>query len=135
MASTTAGAQKFYVEVIKPSHYDDDGYVIQWVRAFVPSNSLACLYALVEDVKTRRALGDEVEIVTNAYDESHTVIPVRKIIRRMQQPGAGGVVFLAGVQTNQFPRAMDLAREFRQAGIAVSSAGSTSAACWRCSRK
>src|SRR5262249_33086226 len=25
---------QFFVEIIKPSHYDDDGYVIQWVRGF-----------------------------------------------------------------------------------------------------
>jgi len=42
--------QRFLVEIIKPSHYDAEGYVIQWFRAFIPSNSLACLYALVQDV-------------------------------------------------------------------------------------
>jgi hypothetical protein len=114
---------KFFVEIIKPSHYDDDGYVIQWFRAFVPSNSLACLYALVQDVEDRRALGDDLEIVPTAYDECHTIIPVRKIIRRIRANGGRGVVFLAGVQTNQMPRAMDLAREFRQAGIQVAIGG------------
>jgi len=24
------GDRRFVVELIKPSHYDDDGYVIQW---------------------------------------------------------------------------------------------------------
>lgn len=109
----------FHVEIIKPSHYDDDGYVIQWYRAFVPSNSLAVLYALVQDVRDRRALGDEVQIEVRAYDESHTVIPVRAIIRRIQRAGRRGVVLLAGVQSNQFPRAADLARQFREAGIPV----------------
>jgi radical SAM superfamily enzyme YgiQ (UPF0313 family) len=119
MAPETEATAKFFVEIIKPSHYDDDGYVIQWVRAFIPSNSLACLYALVQDVQQRRALGAEVEIVLNVYDESHTVIPVRDIIRRMRTGGGRGLVMLAGVQSNQFPRAMDLAREFRAAGLAV----------------
>ena len=32
--------RRFHVEIVKPSHYDDQGYVIQWVRAFIPSNSL-----------------------------------------------------------------------------------------------
>src|SRR5262245_1229474 len=59
-AQGAQGPAKFFVEIIKPSHYDDDGYVIQWVRAFVPSNSLACLYALVQDVQQRRVLGAEV---------------------------------------------------------------------------
>lgn len=31
--ATTARTPKFYVELIKSSHYDDDGYVIQWCRA------------------------------------------------------------------------------------------------------
>jgi hypothetical protein len=31
----------FRVILIKPSHYDDDGYVIQWRRSPIPSNSLA----------------------------------------------------------------------------------------------
>src|SRR5262249_56902569 len=33
--------RRFQLVLIKPSHYDDDGYVIQWVRAFVPSDTLA----------------------------------------------------------------------------------------------
>jgi hypothetical protein len=30
MAPTTQASAKFFVEIIKPSHYDDDGYIIQW---------------------------------------------------------------------------------------------------------
>ena len=29
----------FHVEVIKPSLYDDQGYVVQWLKAWIPSNS------------------------------------------------------------------------------------------------
>jgi radical SAM superfamily enzyme YgiQ (UPF0313 family) len=123
MAADAKDRQKVFMEIIKPSHYDDDGYVIQWVRAFIPSNSLACLYALVEDARRRRALGPDVDIVVNAYDEIHTVIPVRHIIRRIQAGGGRGLVLLAGVQSNQFPRAIDLAREFRAAGLAVAVGG------------
>ena len=31
----------FRLILVKPSHYDDDGYVIQWFRSAIPSNSLA----------------------------------------------------------------------------------------------
>lgn len=117
------GREKFFVEIIKPSHYDDDGYVIQWLRAFIPSNSLACLYALAHAAGAKKALGENVDVVASAYDESNTVIPVRQIIRRIQAAGGHGMVLLAGVQTNQFPRAADLAREFRAAGIAVAVGG------------
>ena len=39
----------FALVLIKPSHYDDDGYVIQWVRSSIPSNTLAALYGLAAD--------------------------------------------------------------------------------------
>ncbi len=39
-------------------------------------------------------------------DECHTVIPTAGIIRRIKGRGGRGLVLLAGVQTNQFPRAM-----------------------------
>jgi hypothetical protein len=29
-------ARRFHVELIKPSHCDDDGYVIQWIRSLIP---------------------------------------------------------------------------------------------------
>jgi hypothetical protein len=117
----TVGRDAFHVEIIKPSHYDDDGYVIQWIRAFIPSNSLACLYALAQAAAERRALGPDTDVTVSAYDESNTVIPVQAIIRRVR--AAGGLVILAGVQTNQFPRAADLARQFRAAGVAVALGG------------
>jgi radical SAM superfamily enzyme YgiQ (UPF0313 family) len=115
-------ARTFRVELVKPSHYDDDGYVIQWRRSAIPSNSLACLYALARDVAARRALGPDVEVVIEAADETHTVIDPEAIARRIRAAGAG-VVFLTGVQTNQFPRAADLARQFRAAGIQVAIGG------------
>ena len=41
--------QRFCLVLIKPSHYDDDGYVIQWLLSPVPSNSLAVLNGLALD--------------------------------------------------------------------------------------
>jgi radical SAM superfamily enzyme YgiQ (UPF0313 family) len=123
MTRQMRGRETFYVEIIKPSNYDDSGYVIQWLRAFIPSNSLACLYSLAHAAGEQRLLGEHVDIVVNAYDESNTVIPVRKIIRRIQAAGGRGLVLLAGVQSNQFPRATDLAREFRAAAIPVTIGG------------
>ena len=119
MPGQSDGRQTFFVEIVKPSHYDDDGYVIQWLRSFIPSNSLACLYSLAHAAGQRRMLGDGVDVVVHAYDESNTVVPVREIIRRIQGAGGRGLVLLAGVQTNQFARAADLAREFRAAAVPV----------------
>ena len=111
-------AKGFHLVLIKPSHYDDDGYVIQWIRSAIPSNTLAVLNGLALDCAERRVLGDDVPITIDLYDETNTVIPVQSIIRRMKGYASGMVGFV-GVQTNQFPRAVDLADDFLRAGIPV----------------
>ncbi len=118
LASTT-----FHLELIKPSHYDDDGYVIQWWRAWIPSNSLSSVYGLALEAREQNILGADVALEIEACDETNCVIPVRRIIRRIQRSSGGGIVCLIGVQSNQFPRAMDLARRFRAAGIQVAIGG------------
>jgi len=109
----------FRIVLIKPSHYDDNGYVIQWMKSIVPANSLAVIYGLCLDVDARKVLGDEVEIVINAFDETNTRVPVKQIIADIQASDGGGFVGFAGVQSNQFPRTMDIARSLRAAGIQV----------------
>ena len=47
----------FHFVMIKPTHYDDDGYPIQWFRSAIPSNTLACLNGLAEDAQRREVLG------------------------------------------------------------------------------
>jgi radical SAM superfamily enzyme YgiQ (UPF0313 family) len=115
--------EKFLLQLIKPSHYDDDGYVIQWWRGSVPSNSLSSLYGLALDVRERRTLGEGVEIEVAAHDETNTAIPVRRIVRKFRRNGMRGLVCLVGVQSNQYPRALDLARQFRAAGVKVAIGG------------
>ncbi|HEY6348987.1 MAG TPA: radical SAM protein [Candidatus Angelobacter sp.] len=112
-----AAQQKFSLVLVKPSHYDDDGYVIQWLRSAVPSNSLAVVHGLVQDCQQRRVLGDDVEIVISSMDEDNTRIRTRRIAQQLA--GGRGMVILVGVQSNQFPRAMDIARPLRAAGIQV----------------
>jgi pyruvate-formate lyase-activating enzyme len=113
----------FLLELIKPSHYDDDGYVIQWRRSFIPSNSLSAIYGLALDARERRVLGEQADIQINAYDEGNTRIPIARIIRRFRRNSNRGLVMMTGVQTNQFARALDIARELRQAGIQVAIGG------------
>ncbi len=118
MASQTPATARFPVYLIKPSHYDDDGYVIRGLRTVIPSNTLASLYGLVTDCGDRQILGQDITIECRAFDETNSRIDVPDIIREIHAAG-GGLVGLVGVQSNQFPRAMDLAREFRSAGLPV----------------
>ena len=114
---------KFFVELIKPSHYDDDGYVIQWRKSWIPSNTLACINALSQDASEKSVLGDDVEFVINAYDEMNIVIPVDDIISKFKNNDKRGIVFFVGVQSNQFPRTMDIARLFCDENIQVAIGG------------
>ena len=59
MAERTRGIRGLHIVLLKPSKYDDDGYVLRHWRGVLPSNTLACLYALTEDVKRRRALRED----------------------------------------------------------------------------
>jgi hypothetical protein len=111
--------RRFRVALIKPSHYDDDGYVIRWWRATIPSNSLACLYGIAADCVERNVLGPDVTIDIEAIDETNTRIDLPALIARFRSDDNFGLVALVGVQSNQYPRALDIARPLRQAGIAV----------------
>ena len=108
--------------LVKPSHYDDDGYVIQWQRCPVPSNSLAVIYGLALDCARRKVLGDDVEIEIHPIDE--TIARVRpKRIASLINGADAGMVMLVGVQSNQFPRALDIAAVLRERGIMVAVGG------------
>jgi radical SAM superfamily enzyme YgiQ (UPF0313 family) len=117
MGSPGRASKQFSLMLVKPSHYDDDGYVIQWFRSAIPSNTLAVLNGLALDCKQRRVLGDDVEIVVSAFDETNTRIRPEHIARQFR--GRRGLLALVGVQSNQFPHAMDLARPLRAAGVPV----------------
>jgi hypothetical protein len=121
-AAMPGNARRFALLLVKPSHYDDDGYVIQWFRSAIPSNSLAALYGLAQDSAARRVLGDDVAIDIHAFDETNTRIRPDRLARMIEAAGAG-MVMLVGVQSNQFPRALDIARPLRERGIAVGIGG------------
>jgi radical SAM superfamily enzyme YgiQ (UPF0313 family) len=121
--TTRQSPKRFSLVLIKPSHYDDDGYVIQWVRSALPSNTLAVLNGLALDCHERRVLGDDVVIDISAFDETNTRIEPERIARQIARSGGRGLVALVGVQTHQYPRAMDIARRLRAAGAQVSIGG------------
>ena len=113
----------FQLVLVKPSHYDDDGYVIRWWRAMIPSNSLAAVYGIAADCATREVLGPDVAIDIEAIDETHTRVNVPELLTRFRNHGNFGLLALVGVQSNQYPRALDIARPFRAAGIPVAIGG------------
>jgi hypothetical protein len=107
---------RLVVILIRPSKYDDDGYVIRHLRGTLPSNTLSCLHSLTEDAIRRGELGN-LEVQVEVLDEIVTRIDPRKLGRKFRRPGTKVVVGLVGVQSNQFPRAQDLARQFKAEGF------------------
>src|SRR5215468_7193961 len=123
LGSPMQDQRRFQLLLVKPSHYDDDGYVIRWWRAMIPSNSLAAVFGIAADCAERQVLGPDVAIDIMVLDETNTRIDVPALVARFQQHGGFGLVALIGVQTNQYPRALDIARPFRAAGIQVAIGG------------
>lgn len=109
---------RFRLVLIRPSRYDDDGYVISWWRSAIPSNSLAVLSELARDCVERRVLGEHVHVELTVIDESNRPVSGSAIADLIERDGAGAVL-LVGVQSNQFPRAIDIARPLRARGIPV----------------
>ncbi len=113
------GPEDFDFIMIKPSHYDDDGYPIVWWRTILPSNSLAALNGLARDAAARQVLGPDVRFNLIPIDECNQHVDPARIIRGIRRRGARALIGLVGVQSNQFHHALDLARDFRAAGLPV----------------
>ena len=111
--------KRLEVVFIRPTKYDDEGYVIRYWRGIVPSNSLSCLYALTKSAAESERFAGRVDIRVHTYDETVERIVAERIARRLRRRADCVLVGLVGVQTNQFPRAADLARRFVAAGCKV----------------
>src|SRR3954465_1584875 len=121
--SGVPGTRRFQLVLIKPSHYDDDGYVIRWWRTIIPSNSLAALYGIAADAAEREVLGPSVAIDITAIDETNTRVDLSRLVAKLRRNDHFGLVALVGVQSNQYPRALDIARPFRDEGMPVAMGG------------
>ena len=101
--------KRFQLYLIKPSHYDDDGYVIQWFRSAIPSNTLAALYGLAVDCRERQVLGPDIAIDIFEADETNTRIRPERIAahdqgRRRARPGGAGRRAVQPVSARHGPR-------------------------------
>src|SRR5688572_12875040 len=84
--------EEFDFVMIKPSHYDDDGYPIVWWRTLIPSNSLAAVNGIARDCIDRQVLGPNVRINLTTVDETNTHIVPSKIAGDLQKRGARALI-------------------------------------------
>jgi hypothetical protein len=85
----------------------------------IPSNSLAAMYGIAADSAEREVLGPDVAIDITVLDETNARIDIAALLDGLRHHGNFGLVALIGVQSNQYPRALDIARSFRAAGVQV----------------
>jgi len=112
-------SRQLRVIYIRPSTYDDEGYPYRYWRGVLPSNTVSCLRGLTESVAASGALGEDVEVTVESYDETVEQLPMRRILRQSRRRDTQTLVAFAGVQTNQFARTTDLALRCREVGLQV----------------
>ena len=106
------------IVLIKPSKYDDrNGFVVQDRKGVMYNNTMATLYSLVVDLLEGGHLGENVRVVFRIYDECVRKVKPKKISHLCRLVPSRTLVMLVGVQTSQFPRASDIALEFKKCGI------------------
>ncbi|MEK7548819.1 MAG: radical SAM protein, partial [Patescibacteria group bacterium] len=113
--------KRLVVLLIRPSKYHKDGYLLQWLRGYLPSNSLAVMCSLTEAAFADWRLANINSKKVLAFDEvvRNGRINPGRLMKQYASEGTTVVVGLVGVQTNMFPRAFDLAGEFLAFGAKV----------------
>ncbi|MDD5670363.1 MAG: radical SAM protein [Candidatus Omnitrophica bacterium] len=111
--------ERFQLYLIKPSKYDEEAYVIRYWKGVLPSNTLACLCGLSEDIRDQQSFGSDLKWEITTIDETVQGVNIREIVKDSRRKNTRTVIGLVGVQSNQFPRAADLALAFRNEGLDV----------------
>jgi radical SAM superfamily enzyme YgiQ (UPF0313 family) len=116
---------KIEIVLIQPTKYNDQGYTERGLWNVMPSNSLNVMYSLTEhalaspifDVVDKKLYGFS-ECIRAQYQ---TCENIRKRYLNTSPANTGTllIVMLVGVQTNQYPRAYDLAVRWREVGAKV----------------
>jgi len=112
------GIKGLDVTLIRPTNYTDDGYPIKTRIGVIRSNTLTQIGTLVRDF-VNDSFFEGVALNIRKIDEAIDWIPFKEIVSRSNVEQIKSIVMLVGVQTNQFPRALDIASKFLPHGIPV----------------
>ncbi len=118
LALNESGVHELDVTLIRPTNYTDDGYPIKTRMGVIRSNTLTQIGSLVHDLQTYpffRGLSLNIRKI----DEAIEWIPDKEILDHSKMPGVKSIVMLVGVQSNQYPRSLDIASRFLPHGIPV----------------
>jgi len=115
------------VYFIKPSRYDEEGYVQFYRFGVQPNNTLTALAALNEAFNRKYSAERNVHLETVIWDElcDGVISPetIRAIKEKAHEDGVELLIGLSGVQSNQYPRGRDIALQFKALGVPVMMGG------------
>jgi len=117
-SATTCGIKELDITLIRPTNYTDDGYPIQTRIGVIRSNTLTQMGTLARDL-VNYPFFEGVSLKVRLIDEAIQRVPVKEILKRTKAHGVKSIVMLVGVQTNQYPRAQDIASWFLPHSIPV----------------
>ena len=112
------GVRELDITLIRPTNYTDDGYPITMRVGVIRSNTLTQMGTLARDLVNYPFFAG-VSLNVRLIDEAIERVPSKEIFRRSRMPGVKSMVMLVGVQSNQYPRAQDIASWFLPQGIPV----------------
>jgi radical SAM superfamily enzyme YgiQ (UPF0313 family) len=120
MTQTHARIRQLVVLLVEVTKYDNEGYLIQFYKGVLPCNTLAALWSLTQAAFTSPEL-DGLQCRVLAFNERtmRGGVDARQVMRSLSAPDTKVVVALVGVQTNMFPRAMEVALAFKAQGASV----------------
>jgi hypothetical protein len=116
--AATYGVRELDVTLIRATNYTDDGYPITMRVGVIRSNTLTQMGTLARDLVNYPFFAG-VPLNVRLVDEAIQRVPAREILRRSRVPGVKTIVMVVGVQTNQYPRAQDIASWFLPHNIPV----------------
>jgi hypothetical protein len=116
--AAACGIRELDITLIRATNYTDDGYPITMRIGVIRSNTLTQMGTLVRDL-VNYPFFRGVKFNVCLVDEAIGRVPAKEILRRSRVPGVKTIVMIVGVQTNQFPRAQDIASSFLPHGIPV----------------
>ncbi len=114
--------KKMVVWLVHPTNYRTDGTPRKFKKQILPANAIGQLWALLPKKMTNGSPGN-ITVERHFLEDQSQPFDIDEIERSMEGDDVKGVVMLCGVQTNQWPRALDLAALCRARGIPVVAGG------------
>src|SRR5947199_8110997 len=120
MIETGARIRQLVVVLVEVTKYDREGYLIQFREVVLRCNTLAAMWSLTEAAFASSELaGLLCRVIAFNERTMRGGVNASQVMKKRSAPDTRVVVGLVGIQTNMFPRARQVALEFKAQGATV----------------